>query len=327
MQNVINQMVLNETCFDNNQILDYFKERAFNVNHYLNNPVGDQFLEELFTDKKHIRDVALLTQDQEMYHASIQESIPVMPTMIELKALKSLLSLNDFEAWAGTELFKKMEYQLADVESYNWKAFYSVQGIQSDEDTLSDNGILSKINIIMKAIQESKTIQYSYTTNRNKHFDNQIAIPYKILYSLRTRRFQLILVTSDMQRPILQNIRNLSQVMLGEKSEISREKIHALIDAKKHYDDPLVLEVEEKYGAVERCFTLFSYYHKEAFYDAKTQKHTIKIYYYDFDESELIRDILSLGDAVVVRGSDSIRTKVLNRIKAAYNHYKTNENQ
>ena len=97
------------------------------------------------------------------------------------------------------------------------------------------------------------------------------------------------------------NIQNLNDVRVGDVCKDMHKHFAKLIEEKKKWDDPLILEVNNIYGSVESCFSLFNFYHREVYYDESIKRHILKIYYYDFDESELVRDILSLGDGVIAR--------------------------
>ena len=76
--------------------------------------------------------------------------------------------------------------------------------------------------------------------------------------------------------------------------------------------DSIKNEIEDNKNTLDRCFNLFSAYDKRYYYDDNNL--ILNIYYHDFDEAEIVRDILSLGKSVIVLEPKKIRDKVVNRI-------------
>lgn len=316
MQNIINQITLDGEDFDSQRILKYFSINAYNIGSNVESKIGDRFLKELFEESGNIKSVSLLNQFGMFWKPVVNEAVPIMFTKVELRYIKTLLEDSGFCSLIGKQLSNKLINNLSNIESFNWKENCIFQGIRSTADNLLETDLGNKLKIIIEAIIEEKSLLYKNIIKDGSEYKN--GIPYRILYSPRTGRYQLIIVTKEQDRPILANIQNLNDVRVGEVCKDMHKHVAKLIEKKKKWDDPLVLEVNNIYGSVERCFSLFNFYHKEAYYDESIERHILKIYYYDFDESELVRDILSLGDAVIVRSPDNIRQEVINRIKRAY---------
>ena len=53
------------------------------------------------------------------------------------------------------------------------------------------------------------------------------------------------------------------------------------------------LDIEPVDHVIERCFRIFSYYDRKARYDKQDNKYRLEISYLKFDETEIIKDILS----------------------------------
>lgn len=316
MQNIINQIILDGEEFDSQSILECFSNNAYNIEDNIDSKTGDKFLKELFEERNNIKSVALLNESDGFWKPTIEEAVPIIFTKVELRYLKTLLDDSGFCALIGEQLYNKLVDNLSSIESFKWNKNCAFQGIRNTADNLLESELVDKIKIIIEAIIEEKSLIYKNIAKDGSEYKN--GIPYRILFSPRTGRYQLIIITKEQDRPILVNIKNLTDVKLGEVYKDMHKRAAELIEVKKRWSDPLVLEVKDIYGSVERCFSLFSYYHKEAYYDENKKKHILKIYYYDFDKNELVRDILSLGDAVIVKSPDNIRQAVINRIRMAY---------
>lgn len=316
MQNIINRIVLEGENFDSKQILEYFSNNAYNTKENTSSENGDKFIKELFEESNNIKSVALLTKSESFLKPSLDEAVPIMFTKMELQYLKTLLDYKGFCMLLGEKICRKLNVNLSKVESFKWQEICISNGIKKATDNVLEPDLASKIQIIVEAIIDEKSLIYKAMAKDGSEYKN--GIPYRILYSHRTGVFQLIIVSKEQDRPILVNIQNLTDIELGDVCKDMHKHASELIDKKKNYDAPLVLEVKAIYGSVERCFSLFSYHHKEAYYDETIKKYILKIYYYDFDEKELVRDVLSLGDAVLVRSPENIRQQVIDRIKKAY---------
>ena len=83
----------------------------------------------------------------------------------------------------------------------------------------------------------------------------------------------------------------------------------------------IVLEVDPVQHVIERCFRLFSFYDRKAAYDSEKEKYRLELKYYRFDESEVLRDIMSLGSSVMVIEPRGIQMKIYNRLIATRNNY------
>lgn len=318
MQNIVNQIIIDGVEFNSKRIMKCFSENAFNIEECKSSKIGDNFLSELFKESDSIKSVALLKEFDGCFEPAINEPVPVMLTKIEMRYLKTLLHDSGFCNLLEKKLCKKLNDNLSKVESFKWQKNCVLQGVKNYADNLSDYEMAEKIKIIIKAIVEEKSLFYTNRAKDGTEYVNKTGIPYRILYSPRTGIFQLIIVSDKKDRPILLNIQNMTCLKVGVICKGIHKLVAELIEQKKKQDEPLVLEVKDIFGSVERCFSLFSYYHKEAYYDETARKHILKIHYYDFDKSELIRDILSLGDAVLVRSPEGIRKQVIDRIKKAY---------
>jgi len=69
---------------------------------------------------------------------------------------------------------------------------------------------------------------------------------------------------------------------------------------------------------------MFSSFEKSARYLKEKNRHEIRIYYYDFEEAEIISRILYLGKNVVVTEPQHIRENIISRVKEALKVYCNN---
>ena len=116
------------------------------------------------------------------------------------------------------------------------------------------------------------------------------------------------------------NAANVKQITLLDKNVPADIKKLFYNYLKQNCCD-FTLKIEKKNNAVERCFTLFASYDKEATYDEDTETYTLKINYYRFDYKMVLEYVLSLGSAATVIAPNKMRNDIIEKIKAAQNIY------
>lgn len=84
----------------------------------------------------------------------------------------------------------------------------------------------------------------------------------------------------------------------------------------------VTLRLKRKTNAIERCFSMFFPFDKKAVVsDEELSQYLLTVYYYDFDEDDIINRILSLGSAVTVLDPEPIKQKIISRLKASLSYY------
>jgi hypothetical protein len=249
----------------------------------------------------------------------IDEVVPIRMTVTEKEFLAELLQDNQAVSMLKEETTAKLRELLQSFSTLP-KEFIVDKRTEEGGDEADQPGWREKLSTVLKAITEERHLSYTNLTKKGLLFQNQECVPFKLVYSPASRKFQLAALTVDAQkRLILMNLSGMTEVTAGCPSEPSeKQRILELYQEKKNREEPLVLEVKDKNNAVERCFSMFCMHHKEASYEQDANIHTIKIYYYSFEESELVKDILSLGSAVTVLAPPGIRNQVIERLKLAY---------
>lgn len=186
-------------------------------------------------------------------------------------------------------------------------------GLYGNSDDITNSGFVNNFKIILKAIHDNKLLRYSNSSSNPTALPNKglfTAIPYAVEYSILEGKFRVSMYSLDQNRPIKVNLEKLYVVTIGNKSLKTREELFAEID-KKRVKEPLTLKIsdEKKNQIIERCFALFSTYDREGQYEKQDNSYILKVFYYTFDETEIIRKILMLGTDVNVIGNTNIINK------------------
>ncbi|MBE5924758.1 MAG: WYL domain-containing protein [Lachnospiraceae bacterium] len=248
--------------------------------------------------------------------------VPVVLTSAERQAFSGLLNdkyscmmmSEETEAKLRNAMQKSCELNGdsdEDIDSSCWT--YKEQWIQSDKD------IRQHLFIIRQAILDKRCVKLYIN-------DSVLEVmPYRLIYTPRKNGLFLLAVVEDDVRKIM-----LCDVDKVETTkDLIRADIDDVIDREKRilelqilsYDrvkaDEITEDNREYYdkwreNVLERCFAVFSHLNKTAKYYQETDEHHISVTYYAFDEEEITKDVLALGEYVVVKSPESI----IERIKA-----------
>lgn len=315
---LINDFYYNSMTYDKMKLQNFYMK---NVNNLSGSEFGQEFFEELTVKGKTIKELLLLKESNGEFYPAIDDiDIPIMLTGLEKRYIKMLLNDKQFSYMLSRETYNKLESALENVKPLNCTESFVYTDVCSEFDDTTV--MFNKISILTKAIKDHSTISYLNNAKNGKVYKFK-AKPYRFLFSLKSKKWQVILVpekeTVDNIYPILANVERLSNIEICEDSEGSYSDGKELIEQKKSKES-LVLVIRDKYTSLERCFRMFSDYEKNAFYSEQTGLHHLTLQYYSFDEAIIIKDILSLGDAVEVITPESIRAKIIERISKIPSH-------
>lgn len=278
----------------------------------------DAYLEQEFVLVNEFVNGEFFEFEDEFAKLRIDSNIPIRLNDLEIAYLKMFVEDEEFNKVLDEEILTKLKQKLDKIDSLNYNQYWKRENIDKFGDNLDNLEFRNKIIILAKAILNNKFIKYSSKNRKGDVFEDKIAYPYKIEYSIKNNKYRLIVFCDD--RAIKINIESITKVEILEdkdfssmdKSNLQNKKIKEFINNKKNIDKPIVLKIEDNKNTLDRCFNLFSAYDKRYYYDDNNL--ILNIYYHDFDEAEIVRDILSLGKSVIVLEPKKIRDKVVNRI-------------
>ena len=169
---------------------------------------------------------------------------------------------------------------------------------------------------LLRAIRENRMIHYEFRTKDEDVWSNARSLPWRLEYSAYDRRWWLIVYLPEEDRTVKARLDNIRNVQMEERSEISGKTVLAAVD-RLLAPKPMVLEVERRRGAMERCFMAFE---NQLFVETKQlsdDRFRLAFRYYRFDETELLRRLLLLGPMVTLIGPKSAKEKLKELIDQA----------
>ena len=145
------------------------------------------------------------------------------------------------------------------------------------------------------------------------------AAPCRLEYDAEENRCRAIVWLVDEGRAVKMNFSRIEEIRALEEPvpRDVEEKFRAFLAARRR---SLTLRLNLKNNAAERAFCLFAPYDKEASFDEESGVYTLTVFYYDFDEQEMIEQILSLGSAAVVLSPEKMRQAVIEILQDECSH-------
>lgn len=242
----------------------------------------------------------LFESDGDEITPKVCEPIPVLLTTVEQEWLKTIVSDNRIHNFISENTLSKLCNKL------------------NAENVTSENSS-ETFQMVLKAIKENLWIVCDNNTSSGKVYSNIVVAPFKIEFSSYLDTFWLIgYIPADNKLVKMQIERMTINTLVEPTEKLDFESI----SQKYIKSNPIVLELTEERGALERALHMFSSYKKDGFYDSATKVHHLKIQYYSFDEKELIKNIISLGPYVKVIEPQYIVEKIksiLNLQKKCFN--------
>ena len=138
--------------------------------------------------------------------------------------------------------------------------------------------------------------------------------------NMKHDEFYVIMLNIQDGLPVKALLRNLFQIHCEDYDPQHGQNLISMMESKKNVN-PIVLEIIDNQNAPERSSLTFATYEKSAHYDRERRIHILKIFYYNFDESELLSKILSMGKWIKIISPAWIKEEAISRIRKATNLY------
>ena len=279
----------------------------------------DKFRQEVSQFGGQIKKLSLFCQNEKgelMPSFQIDNEVPpILLSLMEKRYLHTLLKQKLIIQLLGKERSEKICEGLKDSPAYSWGSMLIERGMQKDDDLIIPENF-DKIRVIRQAIAKGSCLSYQNST-QGKIYEG-VCKPYRIMYSAKMKKLQLITVTQPEgekeERLVLMNLSSLSKLQPVNDSLASAD-VTKMLNAKRTLSIKLRLRnLPARGNSVERAFMLFSTYTKNGQMD-DNGIYSMQIDAYDFELNEILEKILSLGQAVEVVSPTDLRNEVAARIR------------
>lgn len=251
-------------------------------------------------------------------YSSILQSSPIKyMTNLQKRFIKSILSDKKICLFFDADMLNELNDALADTPT-----LFNVDDIvfretAADSDNYSDPAYIDNFKKILHAIKSNRALIICFNNSRGERKTMKL-MPYKLEYGIRDDKFRLCGISIYNERGnsyVKLNVaRILSITMPNQSYNLDFE---AYIAAKRK-PEPIEIEVYDFRNGFERVFISLSNYERISSFNEETGKCTIKLYYADDDEQELLIQLLSYGPAIKVLGPEDFKSKFIERVRKQY---------
>lgn len=263
----------------------------------------------------------LTMQDEESYHLLIKEASTTKDatyrsilkhtpkpclTNLELEWMKSLLSDQKLHLFLDEEDIYLLKKALSRHDALITPESFSYVRQNTSKKTYTSSQYAQCFKTLLTALQEEK--QVTLTTHTRQTLN---AIPYKIEYAILDDTFSLLAILIDKEELtelVRLPLNSMTEVNLTTKAP-SRTTLDYFVQDVK-CTEPLVFELNNMRSGFERAFMYLSPYERLTEYNEANDTCLVQLYYYPFDEADLIDTLLSFGPIIKVLGPTSIKAHI-----------------
>lgn len=258
------------------------------------------------------------------YKPILEQDFPIRAGTLEKEAVSSLLDNGYVGHFLSEETIEKLKSSTKDMVCEWTPKDIVVKNVFADGAAEQNIKYGPVISLLAKAIKGRRAIRYdNISKEKNFEYRNQYVYPVRIEFSIKNDRFRVNAYEPNQHRFIKMNLDTMENISLTE--EVCDDDLEAKYkEFLKANTKTVKIDVEPVNHVIERCFRVFSYYDRRARYDKEENKYRLEISYLKFDESEIIKDILSLGSYVTVIEPPQLQDEVYRRILAASKLYEDN---
>ncbi|SES90796.1 WYL domain-containing protein [Anaerobranca gottschalkii] len=258
--------------------------------------------------------------EKNKYLPIISGPIPYFVTKPEKVWLKNVLTDPKIRLFLSDITIEKLNEKLVGCEDIISKNLV-VKG-KGITDSKNLETVEKNFKEVLNCIINELGIIYNYRRKDGTDILNKKSYPLKIEYSVKDDIFYLIHYSIDEDK-IVKGI--LSNFTIDEKflldDEVKERGKNYLKNFIKKDIKKVTLEVYQHKNGLERTFYLFSCFKRKVKYIKEENRYLLTIYYYFYEEMEVIHRILSLGETVKVLSPLELQREIVSRIKKAKAKY------
>ena len=247
------------------------------------------------------QDWPLLEERDGLFHSRL-DRLPVLPvTHLERAWLKALLADPRLRLFLSDEQLSHLEKALSGVEPLYRQEDVVYFDRFLDGDDYADPDYRRRFQAILSALREGSLLRIAYQSPWG-HTHAGAYKPLRLEYSPRDDKFRIYAVRVRDGRSKGCSILNLGRILdIAPSDEQYGGGFDVAAWRRRHRcAQPLILQVSRERNGVERFMLEFSSYEKQSEYDEETGSCTVRLWYQQEDEIEVLIRLLGFGPVVRV---------------------------
>ena len=252
-----------------------------------------------------------------------QNYIPIRTTFAEKAWLFYILKNSKADLFLDSDVKEKLINALSSsIDSPIKEDYIDIRNFSDANSLEITPDMISNFRNIVTAITEHRHLTLTNKTFSGVEYTHQSVIPYKLEYAAQFDSFSLSAYPLNIKRPVKMNLQNISDVVIGEPVkdyENFVKKFEKMLSDTRE-KEPVIIEISNEDEAYDRCSYIFSTYEKIC-YENESGNLIMKIYYYRFQQDDIIRNILFLGPYIKIISPQKMVHLVINSLKETYKKY------
>ena len=200
----------------------------------------------------------------------------------------------------------------------------SIQAITPEGKDLPSQLDPAVFHVILTGILNRRLVRHTWRTKSSPDEHVSVLLPWRLEYQAYDGRWWVIFYSEEEDRTIKARLDNILSASLEGGCLVPEEKIRASI-LRQISPEPLVLDIRNEKNAWERCFIAFDDALEMDGEKLSPSVCRLRLRYLRFDEMEVIKKLMYLGECVTVVSPDHIRNALILRLRKALEVQKGND--
>ena len=240
---------------------------------------------------------------------------------IQKSWLKAKLSDPKIRLFMDEETLSALDKRLEGVAPlYSQEQFRFIDRF-SDSDDFTDKDYIDHFRTALDAVKHRRIVYIEYISGHGRSIRGKFVL-LKMEYSPKNDKFRAYCYLLRHDRIRSSGIVNIGRITkIADTGRIFRTPVS--MDeyfSSRICSSPAVIRVTPERNGVERFMTEFASFEKHTIRDLETNEYTVKLWYDEQDETELLIRLLSFGPVIEILGPPHLREQARRRIAKQYSY-------
>ncbi len=267
----------------------------------------------------------LLHKENTTYYSVLQNPPITFLTQTQKSWLKTLTLDPKIHLFLDEDELYQLKKVLRNVEPlFLPETIHPIHQASLDTD-FTNQDYIHLFRSISNYLHHHEYMKISYTNEESECITTTVA-GYKLEYRMTQDSFHLIGVSEN---PILShtviriNLRTITAIT-PMNNYFDPTQIEGIVKAYK-CKEPIFFELSNERKGFDRAFMHLSNYERITEFNEETHTCLVQLFYYPFDEEELINILISFGPIIKILGPTHIKNQFKERIKKQFLLFKTQQ--
>lgn len=250
----------------------------------------------------------------------ITKNAPVnVLTKMQKMWLKAKLSDPRIRLFMDDETIAHLDERLKDVQPLYRQEHFRIIDRFGNADDFSDEHYISIFRSALDAVKRRSIVYIEFVSGSGRRMSGKFVL-LKMEYSPKNGKFRLYCYLLKNDRIRSRGLINVGRIVsITDTGRVFRTPV-SLDDyfSSRKCSTPAVIKVTKERNGIERFMMEFASFEKQTVRDHETGDYTVKLWYDDQDETEILIQLLSFGPVVEILDPPQLREQAKERVKRQY---------